>query len=92
MKDETRDHVAMEQRRMEACALFKKAVRPAEVARRSGVRRQSAHAWFVKWKQGGAAALQSKGLAGRKPRLNAAQKKQVAQEIAKGATAHGYSD
>ena len=82
----------MEERRLQACALFEKKVRPAEVARRLGVRRQSAHDWFQKWKSGGATALRSKGSAGRKPRLSAEQKKEIAPALVQGAAAHGYDN
>jgi len=92
VKNKTRDHVAMEERRLKACALFQKDICPAEVARRLGVRRQSAHDWFQKWKTGGASALRSRGSAGRKPRLSAAQKEQIAQALVQGAAAHGYDN
>jgi transposase len=86
-----RDHAAMEKRRLKAVALFDKGHGPSEVARRLGVRRQSAHAWQVRWRRDGRAALQSKGPAGRKSRLTSQQEDELAQAILDGPQAAGHA-
>lgn len=86
----TRDHVQMEKRRTQAVRLFEKDCHPPEVARRLGVARQVAYKWRDLWKQGGSSALASKGPAGPKPKLTAAQMQKVTQELLAGPVAHGY--
>jgi transposase len=86
-----RDHAAMERRRLKAVALFEKGLGASAVARRLGVRRQSAHAWKRRWQQEGRAGLQSKGPAGPKSRLNPAQEEALTQAILDGPTAAGYA-
>ncbi|MFJ8665575.1 helix-turn-helix domain-containing protein [Streptomyces sp. NPDC093600] len=49
--------------RFEAAEMFGQGVRPPEVARRLRVSRKSAYAWHAAWRQGGRAALVSKGAA-----------------------------
>jgi transposase len=86
-----RDHKEMERRRRRAAALFDKGLAPAEVARRLGVHRQSACRWRERWQQGGVAALASKGAAGRKPRLGAAQTAQLVEALLAGPLAAGHA-
>ncbi len=57
----TRDHAAMEKRRRKAARLFAKDCAAREVARRLGVARQVAYRWQATWREGGVAALASKG-------------------------------
>jgi transposase len=85
-----RDHVEMEERRNKAGALFKKGYSAPEVARRFCVARQVAYRWKDAWEQGGKAALASKGPAGHKPKLTAAQAAQVTAALLAGPTAQGY--
>lgn len=85
-----RDHVVMETRRLKAAALFERGLGPSEVARRLKVRRQSAHAWQVRWKESGRSGLKSKGSAGGKSRLTPEQEADVTQAILDGATAAGH--
>src|SRR5439155_20303602 len=85
-----RDHQAMEKRRLKAAVLFEKGLSSSAVARKLGVRRQSAHAWQQAWQQSGVDGLRSKGLAGRKPRLTAAQEEDLAEAILAGPKAAGY--
>lgn len=86
----SRDHAQMEKRRKKAAQLFERDVPPPEVARRLGVARQVAYRWKEAWKQGGRAALASKGPAGPKPRLTPVQMDQVADALLAGPTAQGY--
>ncbi len=86
----TRDHVAMEQRRLQAAKLFAKDCSAPEVARRLGVARQVAYRWKNAWDTGGKAALSSKGPAGRKSKLTVQQTEQITQALLAGPAAHGY--
>lgn len=86
----TRDHATMEQRRRQATRLFAKDTPTPEVARRLGVARQLAYRWQTAWRQGGMAALASKGSAGRKPKLTPEQMKQVIEALLAGPVARGY--
>jgi transposase len=81
----------MEKRRLKAVALFEQGHGPSAVARRLGVRRQSAHAWKSCWEQSGQAALKSKGPAGRKRRLTSQQEEALAQTILDGPEVAGYA-
>jgi transposase len=86
-----RDHAAMEKRRGKAVALFEKGHGPSAVARRLGVRRQSAHAWQVRWREQGKDGLKSQGAAGRKRRLTPQQEDDLAQAILDGPEAAGHA-
>jgi transposase len=86
----TRDHVQMEKRRRQAVRLFAKGCPPPEVARRLGVARQVAYRWQDIWRKGGIQALASKGPAGPKSKLTAAQMHKVTRELLAGPAAHGY--
>src|SRR6478672_9894669 len=78
-----RDHRALEARRMRAADLFEREVIPAEIARQLSVAHQVVSEWRKAWRQGGRDALQSKGPAGRKPKLNGAQRAEVANALVK---------
>jgi len=84
-----RDFQALENRRKQAAKLFRAGERLAWVARALKSSRQSVSRWYRRWKQGGASALRGAGRAGRKPRLNAAQLRQVEAALRRGARAHG---
>ena len=86
-----RDHAAMEKRRLKAVALFEKGLGSSAVARRLGVRRQSAHTWQVRWEKAGRAGLKSKGCAGRKSRLTPEQEEDLAQAILDGPETAGHA-
>lgn len=85
-----RDHHAMEVRRMRAADLFEREVIPAEIGRQLGVAHQVVSEWRKAWRQGGREALRSAGPAGRKSKLNDAQRAEVANALVKGAGANGY--
>lgn len=86
----TRDHGSMEKRRQKAGGLFDKGILAPEVARRLGVARQVAYRWKEAWEAGGKKALASKGPAGRKAKLTAAQTQQVEEALLAGPAAQGY--
>src|SRR5689334_2914200 len=85
-----RDLKAMEERRLRAAELFRREVRPAEIARQLGVTHQIVSAWRRAWREGGRAALRSAGHVGRPARLSTAQLTKVEKALAKGAEANGY--
>ena len=81
----------MEKRRLKAARHFERGLGAAEVARRLGVRRQSAHAWKRAWEQGGKESLRSGGPAGRKARLSARQQQAVVDALIAGPRENGYA-
>ncbi len=85
-----RDFADLEQRRKQAAKLFAKGKSQADVARELEVSRQSVSHWYADWQAKGTRGLASAGRAGRLPKLDAAQLSRLAQELAKGASAHGY--
>jgi transposase len=86
-----RDFGALERRRMEAAGLLKQGVSQSEVARRLGVHRQSVIRWVRQLAQAGRAGLKQAGRAGRKPRLSAAQLRQIEHALKRGPEALGYA-
>jgi len=85
-----RDHSAMEQRRLQAAELFEQGVYPAEVARRLGVRLQSAHDWYKVWQARGTEGLRSRGAACRRSRLSAVQMESIRAALVAGPVKRGY--
>jgi transposase len=59
-------------------------------ARQLRVSRQSVTRWYKQWQQGGASALRGAGRAGRKPKLQPSQLRQVDKALRQGARAHGF--
>jgi transposase len=86
-----RDHGAMEKRRLKAAKLFAAGKGASEVARLLQVRRQSAHDWRQGWEKGGVAALRSKGAAGPKHKLSAAEQAALAAALVEGPEKHGHA-
>lgn len=80
----------MEKRRQQAGKLFAKDGSAPDVARRLGVARQVAYRWKTAWDEGGQEALASKGPAGPKSKLTAAQTEQVTHALLAGPVVHGY--
>ncbi len=85
-----RDFQALENRRKQAAKLFRAGQRLAWVARELKSSRQSVSRWYQQWRQGGVAALQAAGRAGRKPKVNATQLRQVEAALRQGARANGF--
>ena len=86
----TRDHAALERRRLNAARLFTQGLSAPAVARRLGVARQVAYRWRTAWQTGGTTALASKGSAGRKAKIAPTQARQVMAALVEGPTAYGY--
>lgn len=86
-----RDHVEMEKRRLKAAKYFERGLGASEVARKLGVRRQSAHDWKKAWESGGKESLQSSGPAGPKSRLSAGQQQELVDALLEGPQASGYA-
>jgi transposase len=80
----------MEKRRRRAARLFDKNVPVPEVVRRLGIARQVAYRWHQTWREGGEAALASKGCAGPKARLSSGQIEQIIDALLAGPCAQGY--
>jgi transposase len=85
-----RDFAALEQRRFQAAKLFEKGLSQAEVARQTGVTRESARRWHKDWCHKGKIGLKKAGRAGRKPRLNSSQFNQLRQGLTQGPEVLGY--
>jgi transposase len=86
-----RDFESLEERRMEAARLLKQGVNQSEVARRLGVHRQTVIRWVRQLAVAGRAGLKMAGRAGRKPKLSAAQLRQIEKELKRGPQALGYA-
>ena len=76
---------------MKAAELLRQGVSQSEVARQMGVHRQSVIRWARQLAQSGGTGLKKAGRAGRKPKLSAAQLKQIEQALKQGPEALGYA-
>jgi len=86
-----RDFQRLEHRRKQAGRLFAAGkMILAAIARQLKVSRQSVGRWYTEWRRGGARALSGAGRAGRKPRLEPRQLRQVEQALRQGARASGF--
>jgi len=86
-----RDFAAMQERRRRAARLFAAGKRSqAEIARELDISRQSVSRWFGAWRQDKPDWICGAGRAGRRPKLNGAQLKQVDKALRQGAQAHGF--
>jgi len=75
---------------MQAARLLAGGLSQSEVARRVGAHRQSVSKWAAELQTKGRAGLKKAGRAGRKPRLSAAQVKQIEHGLKRGPQALGY--
>ena len=81
----------MEQRRKQAGRLFAAGkMILAEIARELKASRQSVSRWYAEWRRGGSSALRGAGRAGRKPKLDRGQLRQVEKALRQGARSHGF--
>ncbi len=71
-----RDFAALEARRMHAAQLFQQGHPQAEIVRRLQVSRPTAHRWYQAWRRKGRQGLRGAGRAGRRPRLDAAARRE----------------
>ncbi len=70
--------------------MFERNLPVSEVARRLGVASQVVYRWRAAWQRGGELALASKGPAGPKSRLTAAQVNEIVEALLKGPSEQGY--
>jgi transposase len=70
--------------------MFQAGATQAEVARALGVSRQTASRWYAKWSAGGAKALQTDTVPGRRPRLTDQDLARVGRALRQGPRAHGF--
>jgi transposase len=81
----------MQERRRRAARLFAAGKRSqAEIARELHISRQSVSRWFEAWRQDNPDWICGAGRAGRRPRLDGAQFKQVDEALRQGAQANGF--
>ena len=86
-----RDFQGLEQRRKQAGRLFAAGKMPlAEIARELKASRQSVSRWYAEWRRGGSSALRGAGRAGRKPKLDRGQLREVEKALRQGARSHGF--
>lgn len=75
--------------RLRAAELFQRGRSATSVAAELGVARQTAVSWQARWRQGGAAALRSRGPS-RRPAVPDSQLRAIEEALLKGASAHGF--
>ena len=85
-----RDFTALEQRRLRAARLLEKGVHQSEVARQTGVHRQSVSRWAQQLEAEGRAGLKKAARAGRKPRLSAEDFERIERGLKRGPESLGY--
>jgi transposase len=81
----------LRRRRVKGARLLESGVAPAEVARRTGVSRQSVMRWERAIEAGGVKRVAQLGARGRPRRLSDAQLQELGQLLKKGALAAGYA-
>jgi transposase len=86
----SRDFGALEKRRLRGFELLERGLAQAEVARRTGVSRQSVLRWNNARLKGGKEALKGAGRAGRKPRMNPERDARLVRILSEGAQASGF--
>jgi transposase len=86
-----RDFSQLERRRKQAGRLFAAGkMILSSVARELKVSRQSVSRWYAEWQTGGTEALKGAGRAGRKPKLEPKQLRQLEKALRRGARANGF--
>jgi transposase len=81
----------MQERRRRAARLFAAGKRSqAEIARDLHISHQSVSRWFQAWRQDNPDWIRGAGRAGRRPKLDGAQFKQLDEALRQGAQAHGF--
>jgi len=86
-----RDFNALEQRRLRAARWLESGVSQSEVARRTGVHRQSVSRWAQQLATEGRVGLKKAGRAGRKPRLSVDDLKRIEDGLKRGPESLGYN-
>src|SRR4051794_37931616 len=78
--------------RLQAAAWFAESVPVAEVAQRLRVSRTAVFGWQQKWRQGGEAALASRGPGGARCRLDGSRLGRLADALDEGPAVHGFGE
>jgi len=81
----------LEQRRLEAVALFEKGVAPVDIARKLGVGRRSVRRWKASFLKEGQEAIRAKPVPGRPSKLDPRDKKNLEKALLRGASSAGFS-
>lgn len=81
-----------QKQRMEAARLYEAGGTRAEVASQMGVSWRAAHQWYQRWKQGGNAALLTKGKPGPESKFNEADIEQLLPLLVGGSMKQGYAN
>jgi transposase len=76
--------------RLEAAGLFADGVAPPEVAQRLRVSSKSAYQWHKAWREGGTAALASRGPSGQRCKLSPRCQEKLTGYLEEGPGAHGW--
>jgi transposase len=84
-----RNFQGMKQRRLEASKLLSEGVKPAEVARKLGVSRQSVSRWQEAIKKNGIKGLEISGPAGRPRKVSERDMKRIEQALVRGTRSNG---
>jgi transposase len=85
-----RDFGALQKRRMRAANLLRRGFTQAQVAAKLGVSRQSVSRWGATVEAEGPMGLRKAGRAGRRPRLDEAQRSRLIESLKAGALVAGY--
>jgi transposase len=87
-----RDFAGLQQRRRTAARLFRAGrLSQAEIARELHRSRQSVSRWYEAWRRDEPGWIRGAERAGRRPRLDKAQLKQVDEALRHGAQGHGFA-
>jgi|SRR5215831_327520 len=85
-----RDFDALEDRRFEFIRLYERGEAPSAIARRLKTVRQTVYRWIQDYRASGKEGLKKAGRAGRKPRLNQQQLRQLEKLLLQGPERLGY--
>jgi len=85
-----RDFDVMQKRRMRAANMLRRGFSQAQVASRLGVSRQSVSRWAATVQEQGQVGLRKAPRAGRPPRLDEAQRRELIKGLKSGALAKGF--
>ena len=81
----------LEQRRLQAIALFDKGMQPVDIAAKLRVGRRSVRRWKASYRKSGRKALKAQPAPGRPAKLDAQGKRRLEQLLLKGAQSAGYA-
>jgi transposase len=80
----------LEQRRLQAIALFEKGLPPVDIAKRMKVDRRSVRRWKSSFLKQGQAGIKARPASGRPPKLSSRQKRQLERSLLRGAQNAGF--